>query len=208
MSVKPDRPAYSAGQTLDGIERTPINQISRVSLTHPSLSWKRNAKAERRLNAIWLLMACVLLIAKRGAAPVAADNDSSVNLSELLDRLARVDKISGERAEFKGIAVSKGDGTLHLATKGAVVEIPVETIIEIVALGGHPNAISVVVSDPARVRPVSTGASRGTVVPDEISGLSWGITGCVVCFYLFKESWDVHVSVADDWEWPSWPIYW
>lgn len=84
---------------------------------------------------------------------------SKSELTELLERLTTVEGFPSGSAQFKGIAVSKGDGTLHLAVGDHLIEIPVDSIANVEALGGDPNAVSVTVSDPARVRSIDVAAS-------------------------------------------------
>jgi hypothetical protein len=84
---------------------------------------------------------------------------SKSELAELLERLTTVEGFTPASAQVKGIAVSKGDGTLHLAVGDHLIEIPVDSIDSVEALGGHPNAVSVTVSDPARVRSIDAAAS-------------------------------------------------
>jgi hypothetical protein len=95
-------------------------------------------------------------------------------IAELLKRLTTVDNLAPAGAEFKGIAVSKGEGTLHLAVGDGVIEIPVGSITNVVALGGHPNAVSVTVNDPAGVRSIYQAARTGGPIGGTHPGaLSW-----------------------------------
>jgi hypothetical protein len=81
-----------------------------------------------------------------------ATDEKRVELGELLKRLTVTGDVGTASALFRGVAVSRSETALHLATDRGIVEIPLAEIDEVSEIGGHPNAVAVAVKDSSTVR--------------------------------------------------------
>jgi hypothetical protein len=79
-------------------------------------------------------------------------DDKKDELGELLKRLTVTADFEPDTALFRGVAVSRSETALHLATDQGIVEIPLVEIEQVSEIGGHPNAVAVTVKDFSTVR--------------------------------------------------------
>jgi hypothetical protein len=81
-------------------------------------------------------------------------DQKKIDLAELLGRLTVTGDVGTDSALFRGVAVSRSETALHLATDHGIVEIQLAEIEEVSEIGGHPNAVAVTVKDSSTVRPI------------------------------------------------------
>ena len=81
-----------------------------------------------------------------------AMDEKKIELGDLLKRLTVTGDVGTAGALFRGVAVSRSETALHLATDHGIVEIPLAEIEKVSEIGGHPNAVAVAVKDSSTVR--------------------------------------------------------
>ena len=79
-------------------------------------------------------------------------DEKKIELADLLKRLTVTGDLGTASAVFLGVAVSRSETALHLATDYGIVEIPLAEINEVSEIGRHPNAVAVTVKDSWTVR--------------------------------------------------------
>jgi hypothetical protein len=79
-------------------------------------------------------------------------DEKKIELGELLKRLTVTGDVGTDSALFRGVAVSRSETALHLATDQGIAEIPLAEIKEVSEIGGHLNAVAVTVKDSSTVR--------------------------------------------------------
>jgi hypothetical protein len=91
--------------------------------------------------------------------------EKNIELGELLKRLIVTADVGTDSALFRGVAVSRSETGLHLATDHGIIEIPLAEIEKVSEIGGHPNAVAVTVKDSSTVRVIQ-------IEPSDYEGVS------------------------------------
>jgi hypothetical protein len=146
---------------------------------------------------------------------MAAADDKKIGLDELLKRLTVAGDVGTVTAVFRGVAVSRSDTALHLATDNGIVELLLDQIQEVSEIGGHPDAVAVMVKDPSTVRAIqiepddqraADGRSALLMVGGGGGGFNLGNSWSTKSIHIRNN--DIDDVVIDDHKFVSSPVFW